>query len=900
MTIAVFLLTDIEGSTRHWNADPAGMRRSLERHDAAVRATVEAHGGTVFKHTGDGIVAVCPTARSAVIAAAAVQRRLGSLDWGGAPPLRVRAAVDAGEAEPSGDDWFGPALNRAARLLDLAHGGQVLVSDSAASMARDGLPADLVLIDLGRHDLRDVPHAERVWQLHAEGMEHGFGPLRSPAAHRSNLPLQLTSFVGRDRDVTALVARLAVDRLLTLVGPGGVGKTRLAIEAAAAAAVAFPDGAWIVELGPLRDGEAVDHAVAAVLEVTPRAGSSARELVAESIASWHGLLLLDNCEHLVQHVGALVADVLAAGPAVRILATSREPLGVAGEHVWAVMPLSADTAGAELFMDRAAANDRSLLRVEEDVAAVRTICRRLDGMPLAIELAAARNSALTPSEIVDRLDQRFSLLRRRSATAADDRHASLQAVLDWSFDLLADDLQELFRRLAVFPGDFDLGAATAVCAEGGDEFATLDRLEALVEKSLVVAEERRAGGRFSLLETMRQYAAERVDANEARDLRARHARHFVALAEASWAGCRGVDEVEWLNRVTDEKHNLRAATAWAIEQGDVDAALRVVAHLMPYSRSRGDGEVWDWVRAALDLPGALDHRLIPRALAHAAFAANRGSDPAAGERLGRLGLARQEALGLPPEPALFVALGGAVTFGGRPTEGLALHRLALAAAEQRGDDFAHDAADAAYQMCFTTLAAGDDMDPAFVARTVALAEQAGSVGTRANAKWVQGASLFDTDPRRAVEILREAEELARRADYRFLVGLAPLWAALIMATFDLRAGLARWAEALGYLATSRNRLGLRATLRSAMPALMAARRADLVALVDGAGLEYTIRKRQTASAVAAAQAELGLERYGELREQGRSLDDDALIALLRREVAAVLAPGSSVRGSASR
>ena len=330
MATQVFLLTDIEGSTSRWVGQPAEMRAALERHDELLSTAISEAGGHVFKHTGDGLLATFPSAAAAIDGAVAAQRTLSREEWGDLGALTVRMAIHAGEAEARGDDWFGPALNRGARLMGIAHGGQILVSDAARALTVDGLPAGVTLADLGSHRLRDLPQPERVWQVIAPGIATEFPPLRSLEARRGNLPTPLTSFVGRGQEIRELSASVGAHRLTTLVGPGGMGKTRLALEAARAAEERFPDGAWFVELAPVASSEAVDHAVAAALGVEPRGDLTPRQQVVRSLQPWQALLVVDNCEHVLDAASDLLGHVLVHCPGIVGLATSREPLASPG------------------------------------------------------------------------------------------------------------------------------------------------------------------------------------------------------------------------------------------------------------------------------------------------------------------------------------------------------------------------------------------------------------------------------------------------------------------------------------------------------------------------------------------------------------------------------------------
>jgi predicted ATPase/class 3 adenylate cyclase len=532
-----FLFTDLEGSTRLWEEHPDAMKGALARHDEILRSAVEAHAGAVVKTTGDGLHAAFTTADHALGAAVAAQVALVAEAWDLPAPLRVRMGVHTGAAEERDGDYYGPAVNRAARVSAAAHGGQILVSHVAEELTRATLPTDTTLLDLGEHRLRDLARAERVFQLTAPGLATDFPPPRSVDAYPGNLPVQLSSFIGRERDVTAIAQALREARLVTLTG---VGKTRLATQVAAELLPYFADGAWLCELAPASDGESMDQIVVAALGVTPRPGMTLQGSVVEFLAGKDLLVVLDNCEHLIDQAGVLAEAVLRECPKVRILATSREGLGVEGER----------------------------LRV------VRS---------LAIELAAARTAAMAPTEIARRLDERFRLLTGGRRTAV-ERHHTLRATVDWSYSLLAERERTVFDRLGAFSGSFDTTAAEAVA--GGDDLEPWDVLDALTElvhKSMVVREPRTDTTRYTMLETLRQYARERLDEGaEADDVRRRHAQHYVVVAAELETALRGPEELAARARLADDLDNVRAAVMWALDRDDVGdriLALETIANL---------------------------------------------------------------------------------------------------------------------------------------------------------------------------------------------------------------------------------------------------------------------------------------------------------------------------------
>jgi predicted ATPase len=444
-------------------------------------------------------------------------------------------AAHTGEVSERNGDYFGPPVNQAARLMALAHGGQFLCSAVTATLVQ----AEVPLVDLGEHRLRDLSLPQRVFQV-GSGT---FRPLRSLDSAVGNLPAQLTSFIGRLDAIRDVVQVVGHERLVTLTGPAGVGKTRLALQVAAEVAATFPDGAWLVELGGLGGGGDVPAAVAAVLQVRQLPDRSLWGSVCDACKYRKLLLVLDNCEHLGSDVAGLVSELLASGPSVRVLATSREPLGVSGEHLYPVDPLGTDDEAVALFLDRARAVKPGFLITEANAPAVGDVCRHLDGIPLAIELAAARVTAMTPEEICGRLGERFRLLRSGLRASA-GRHQTLRAAIDWSYDALEPLDREVFEGLGVFAGGFTADAAQAVLSGKADPWDVLNVLENLVAKSLLGTSEQGGTTRYQMLETLRHYATERlVERGRHDELRRAHARWVVDFVEThAGPGLRGPEE----------------------------------------------------------------------------------------------------------------------------------------------------------------------------------------------------------------------------------------------------------------------------------------------------------------------------------------------------------------------
>ncbi len=598
--VVTFLFTDIEGSTRLWEQEPERMRPALARHDAITREAVERNRGVVVKMSGDGVHAAFTDPLDAVAATLELQRALADPKATGGIPLCVRCGLHAGVDERRDGDFFGVAVNRAARITSVAHGGQILLSQVVAVLVRDRLPAGVALRDLGTARLRDLASPEQIYQLIHPALRADYPSLRTLEATPNNLPLQLTSFIGRERERAEVKRLLGNSRLVTLQGVGGIGKTRLSLQIAADLMDVYSDGIWFVELASLTDPQLVAQAVASVLGVKEDAGRPVIEALTKHVMDRHLLLVLDNCEHLVRACAELSQQLLQSGSHLKILTSSREHLHIDGEATYPVPALAVpDPVGAitpealtryesvRLFLDRAVAAQPAFRATHQNAAFIGEICRRLDGIPLAIELAAARLHTLSVDNIAARLNDRFHLLTRGSRTAL-PRQQTLRALIDWSYDLLSDPERALFRRLAVFAGGWTLAAVEMVGA-GSDisQADVLDLLTQLVERSLVVLESE--GGRYRLLETVRQYAQERLqECKEEGSTRTRHLAFYLAFAESARPELVGPHQGEWLSRLDVERENLLAAHAWAEHaEGGGPLGLRLVRAVKHYWIIRG-------------------------------------------------------------------------------------------------------------------------------------------------------------------------------------------------------------------------------------------------------------------------------------------------------------------------
>ncbi len=569
------------------------MQDAVRRHDALLRSAIELRGGFVFKTVGDAFYGVFPTAPQAIAAALEAQRAVAAEDWSGVNGLHVRTAIHTGNADEREGDYFGSTVNRVSRLLAIGHGGQILVSGVTADLVQGQMPPQATLHDLGAHRLKDLAYPEQVYQVLAPDLPRDFPPLRSLGALPNNLPLQLTSFVGRDEEVAEIQQLLAKSRLVTLVGSGGVGKTRTSLQVAADRLDAYPDGVWVVELAPLTDPELIATTVAGVLGVSIAPTQRPVDAIVAELRERTTLLIFDNCEHVVAHAAAVVDEILHHCSRVTVLASSREGLGIAGESVYrmpslrvppASSPVTAAAAmqygAVALFAERGAAVSNFAI-TDANAGIVAGVCRRLDGIALAIELAAPRLKVLSVDELDKRLSDRFRILTGGSRSAL-PRQQTLRALIDWSHDLLTENEKMLFRRLGIFVGGFTLEAMTAVCADDRiEEWDAVDLLQSLVEKSLVVAEISDAEQRYRMMESTRQYALERLARGGERDLFARrHAMYFLDLAQRCEKDFDEIAYDGWIAAYTPELDNFRTALDWSLgERGEIEIAVGLIGSL---------------------------------------------------------------------------------------------------------------------------------------------------------------------------------------------------------------------------------------------------------------------------------------------------------------------------------
>lgn len=590
-----FLFSDVEGSTTRWETRREEMKAALRRHDQLLRAVIEQHGGFVFKTVGDEFCAAFSTVPNALAAAISAQRSLSSENWSGVDGLAVRMALHIGTADERDGDYYGPTVNRVARILSAAHGGQVLISGAVADLLQDELPQEVTLRDLGTHRLKDLTSPEHIYQVIVPDLRGDFAPLRSLELFENNLPLQLTRFIGRETEVGEIKALLESTRLVTLVGAGGVGKTRTALQVGADLLDGFGDGVWFVELAPVADPALVPSAIAQVFNIEDsHGGRPLIDNVVMALKDKRALLILDNCEHLVDAAADAANRILRRCPEVKVLATGREALGIAGEQPYRMPSLpvppenehltaaaAMEYAAVALFVERARVAQLNFVLDDRNAATVAEIVRRLDGIALAIELAAPRTKVLSVDQLARRLDERFKLLTGGDRMVL-PRQQTLRALIDWSYDLLSAPEQTLLRQLSIFRGTFTLDAANEICSDPAiDDWDALSLLAALVDKSLVVCEVEGAQARYRLLESTRQYAQDRLEETGEYDtVAARHCKYYSELAERASETFWTTNLEPWLTQARSELDNFRVAIDWGLtRRHDIVAGAGIAANL---------------------------------------------------------------------------------------------------------------------------------------------------------------------------------------------------------------------------------------------------------------------------------------------------------------------------------
>ncbi|MDQ6931547.1 MAG: hypothetical protein M3160_00060 [Candidatus Eremiobacteraeota bacterium] len=610
-----FLFSDIEGSTQRWERNRAAMQDAVRTHDAIMRAEIAKHGGYVFKTVGDAFCAAFRAAPDALASSLGCQRAITSENFSAVEGLRIRIALHTGHTDERDGDYFGPALNRVARLMSIGHGGQVLLSDATRALVQDDLPTDAKVMDLGWQRLKDLTQPEHVWQLNVSDSPADFPPLKSLDALPNNLPIQATSFVGRERDVAQVKNLIERHSLLSLLGTGGIGKTRLALQVGSELIDQFADGVWFADFAPISDRELVASVLAKTLGISQAEGRRVDESIAPWLKRKKLLLILDNCEHVLDQVASIVDMILKTAKDVKTLTTSRQALGINGEvlHRLSSLSMSDDVEGLgatqalqygaiALFVDRAMAADTRFTLTDGTAPIAADICRRLDGIPLAIELAAARVRVLSISSLAQRLDERFKLLTGGSRTAL-PRQKTLGALIDWSYDLLGASEQMLFNRVGIFAGGFTLDMAAEVCTgDCIDEVEVLDLLTSLTDKSLIVADTAGKNARYRLLESMRAYALDRLAVKGEREtLSLRHAKAFTERALKAERRY-GIESPSlWLSSLEPETDNFRAVLEWTlIAKNDIGLGGALAGALRTLWQNSGlEGEGRWWIQTAL-------------------------------------------------------------------------------------------------------------------------------------------------------------------------------------------------------------------------------------------------------------------------------------------------------------
>jgi predicted ATPase/class 3 adenylate cyclase len=750
-----FLFTDVEGSTRLWEERPDAMGDALARHDQILLSAVAAHEGYVVKQTGDGVHAAFATASAATSAAVAAQRALQLESWDAVGDLRVRIGLHTGAAEVRDGDYYGTAVNRAARLMAIAHGGQIVCSRATADLVRDDLGPDVTLLDLGEHRLRDLESAEQVHQVTDAELRAEFPPLLSLDVLPGNLPLQVSAFVGRDDELEAIVDLVARERLVTLTGPGGVGKTRLAIQAAAVVLPDFRDGAWFVDLAPVSDPEFVASEITTALGLIENRRATPEEALVRTLGHRNLLLVLDNCEHVVDVAARIVDQLVRSCRAVTVLATSQESLGVDGERVYSVRPLDDDDS-TRLFASRAEAVRHGFELTGDNLEAVAELCRRLDGIPLAIELAAARTASMSPSAILERLDERFRLLAQGRRTAR-SRHQTLRAAVDWSYQLLDDVEQLVFARLSVFAGAFSLEAAEAVVSDDRvDTLDVLDALSGLVAKSMVALDDTGAVDRYRLTETMRDYGHQLLaDRGELRRVEELHAAYYSRLAEESALRLVGPDDQLWRDRVASEYADLRAALMFLRGQPDPAGFVNLVYALTTFWTQLGHHwEGVEWILQVVDLPTDRPPQEQAARLGYAGMAAA-SRDYERGATLVERSLAISAAAAEPPSAYALNSLAMFAVVSNRPDDAVREAEAAVAAARATGDEYV--LADILASASNFIAIVVDDV------RAIELADEGLAIARRLGNRYLLGMSLgaagmarYRSEPALALEFFRES------------------------------------------------------------------------------------------------------------------------------------------------
>jgi predicted ATPase/class 3 adenylate cyclase len=890
-----FLFTDIEGSTRLWDAYPEGMESALSTHNEILRSSIERHGGYVFATGGDGFCVSFHRAGEAVQAAVAGQAELGAHHWPADVQIRVRMGLHTGEAVEQDGDYLGSAVNRAARIMALGHGGQILCSSATAELL-DGQ----VLLDLGAHQVPGVSVPLRVFQV-GGGL---FPSLPTAALRLSNLPAELSGFVGREEELAAIVDALGSARMVTVTGMGGVGKTRSALRVATDALGRYRDGVWLVELAPLADAVGLVEVVARAVRVPDRQGQPLAASLLDFLRAKELLVVLDNCEHLGDGVAGWASGMLSACPGVRVLATSRRQLGVRGERIVALSPLRVPSFGASLaeleqleaarlFVERAYEAKATFRLTEANAAAVSRLVRLLDGIPLAIELAAARVRVLSPSELADLFEQ----------SGPTGGFEPLRHAIAWSYGLLSDMGRAALNRASVFAGDFDLAAARAVISTDPiDAAEVVEQLLGLVDQSLLIANEHDGPTRYRLLETIRQYAHEQLDATgEGHDTHRRHAEHYAQFATAADEGLRGRDEIVWTERLEAELDNLRAALGWSVAVGDVDLALRLVASLTAAAFTGfGYHAAATWAAVVVAMPGAQAHPRYPEVLAWEGFAAMTAGNSDAARRTY---LAAVDAAGNPGADVrsvlrVFRLTVTVASWTSEVEEALRLYERWAESARAAGDDGELALALAGSAVL---LAQADDVSAA-VTRTdeaMTLARRLGNPTALCSAAVCAGLVRMTTDDEAALRFFAESHEVAESVGNQLVIGSSLANQAWIHAQRgEWRQAAPLAARSLGVQHRAGDQAWFRHWIGLATVILEAAGDDEAAATLSPHGALSVLPvigaqalTEQVAASEEAMRRRLGDDRFETWAARGRAMDDDEIASYADERLAQVTPQG---------
>ena len=783
--VLTFLFSDIESSTSLWEQHPDEMASALAEHDALALRSMAGRGGELFKHTGDGIVAAFDDPPAAVEAAVDLMAALQAGPLGGLPePLAVRMGLHTGEAFHRDGDYFGRSLNRAARVMAAANGNQIVVSQVTASSC-----VDHRFDDHGVHELRGIG-TERLFSLVDDRLNLDTRPLRVVQA--TNLPVLTNAFVGRAAELDLIVDHVRTKRCITLLGPGGVGKTRLSISVGDRISAQYPDGTWLCRLDKADDATSAVAVVAETLRTPPGAGATLVEAIGAHLRDKAALIILDNCEHVIDAARDLVEAILTNAPDCAVLATSREPLGWSGEHIVPIGPLDPHTDGFQLMMGRARERDPDFELSDDEQAAARALCDELDGLPLAIELASARLAVLSPSAILDRLADRFRLLRGRSP---DERHGSLFQTIAWSYDLLDEQARSIYRRLSVFRGGFTLDAAVAVCGPDVDEFEMLDLLHLLVDKSIINHGRDLGSDRFTMLESLTQFGQERLrESGEEADVRTAHLAWFTRLAEQEAERLRTDAEPEAWECLDTEWDNLRAAYQRAMACDDVTSAAVIISslHYFGIVALRFEGVAWSrhWLEHA-DTKG---HPLRARVLAAASTDAYYRMDFKRSRTLS-LGITDKSD---DVEALPFVGIWTLLAMGDREAAGRFVDGWQDKAARLPTSAFLSSNIAAAAAIVHGIMQRDRHALTADLEQCRADAAACGAPSPLLYADMVEGMALARIDPDAALEALGRAEEGARRLSDRhaYIDGAQTAVAQVMAADSDLSESLRLTGQAL--------------------------------------------------------------------------------------------------------